>query len=251
MRFKPKPLTSYERSFVIGSGFLAGSAFVFCGHTLLSGIFPSYAYVFYFATLIICLQMILRYFIVTRVFHTERNLWAWSTSMMISLVIPITVYEAFSGAVWFLCVVGLLILGCAKTLQSKSAIRESAVLSTGVRVTLSRIQVGVCWYQCYIGLLMIGFWAASTKFFGNHIATEWFGVSDLVAWRSGVSTLGGIVCLLASAHLALRILAWHREYLRMYPPTTTIEVPGPALERNGPLVAHGGSSVDVDRSRSL
>jgi hypothetical protein len=217
MSYKPKRMTYFERSFVIGSSFLSAGAFVLCGHRLLSAAFPPYAYFFYFATLSMCLQIILRYFIVARVYHTERDLWAWSLSMTIALLGPITVYESLLGSTWFLCVVLLMILGSRKTIQSQKAIAINSTLTDEQKDILLRIQVGTCWYQWYVAFVMLGFWVATSLRLGDTIALRWFGVSDLPAWRNGVATLGGIVCLLASAHLAVRILVWHREYLRPFP----------------------------------
>jgi hypothetical protein len=221
MSYQPKPLTYYERSFVVGSSFLSGGAFALCGHKLLSGGFPTYVYIFYLSTLVICLQLILRYFIIARVFQTESNLWAWSVSMMIALVGPITVYEALIGPSWFLCVVLLVVLGSIKTLQSKRAIRNNGSLPESQRELLSRIQGGVYLYQWYVAALMLGFWVATSRFPGENVAAKWFGVSNLGAWKNGVATLGGVFCFLASAHLGLRMLAWHRDYLFLFSPTAS------------------------------
>jgi hypothetical protein len=55
MSYRPKRLTHYERGFVLGAGFLSGAAFALTGHKLLTGSFPLYTYVFFLATLTMCL----------------------------------------------------------------------------------------------------------------------------------------------------------------------------------------------------
>jgi hypothetical protein len=95
--YRPKPLTHYGRGFVLGASFLSAGAFVLGGQKLLTFSFPPYAYVFFLATLTIFLHSILRYFILARVFRTEKDLWARSLSMMIAFLGPITVSQALSG----------------------------------------------------------------------------------------------------------------------------------------------------------
>src|SRR6266446_867822 len=129
MSYRPKPLIHYEGGFVLGASFLSAGAFVVGGHKLLTASFPPYAYVFFLATLTIFLQSILRYFILARVFRTEKNLWAWSLSMTIAFLGPITIYQALSGPVWFLFVVFLIIFANLETIQSKSAIASNFALS--------------------------------------------------------------------------------------------------------------------------
>jgi hypothetical protein len=221
MSYRPKPLTHYERGFVLGASFLSAGAFVLGGHKLLTGSFPLYTYVFFLATLSMCLGGILRYFIFARVFRTEKNLWAWSLSTMIAFLGPITVYQTLSGPVWFLLVVLLIALASLKTIQSKSAIGTNFALSESQKNTLIRLQVGISWFQLYIGAILFAFWLAAASPLSNYIAASWFGVSNLAVWTNGVSTVGGLICLLASGHVAVRILVWHREYVRMFLSSTT------------------------------
>ena len=81
---------------------------------------------------------------------------------------------------------------------------------------LTRIQVGLFWFQSYLVIWMIGCWTATSATLGLWIAKHWFGVSNFELWRAGVTTFGGFVVLFLSAHLAVRVLAWHREYLSMF-----------------------------------
>jgi len=216
MSYRPKPLTHYERGFVLGASFLSGGAFVLTGHKLLTASFPLYTYVFFLATLTVCLGGIFRYFILVRVLRAEKNLRAWSLSMTIAFLGPITVYQTVFGPVWFLFVVLLITLASLKTIQAKNAIDSNFTLSESQKATLIRLQVGIFWFQLYMGGILFGFWLAAASPLSRYIAASWFGVSNLAIWTNGVSTVGGGICLLASGHLAVRILAWHRDYLRMF-----------------------------------
>jgi hypothetical protein len=224
MSYRPKALTHYQRSFVLSSGFLAAGAFVVAGRELVTERFPAHCYVFYVASLCICLQGLVRYFIVARVFQTEKNLNAWSVSMAIALLGPMTVYMSLSGPGWFLFVVILLLLANLKTSQAKKAIAESTQLAEGQKAILSRVQSGLLWFQSYCAAIMLSTWVATIGRLGEFIAKGWFGVSDTPRWIEGVSVAGGSICLLFSAHLAVRVLSWHRDYLRISgPPIAEVE----------------------------
>lgn len=217
--FKPKPLSPWEGKFVLGAGFLAGGAFVYDGHALLSNPYPIYAFVLYSATLCICLQVLVRYFIVTRIFRTENSLGAWATSMLIALLGPLVVHQSLLGRNWFLCVSLFILVGNIKTLYSKRAVQTNIFLSQKQKEMLSRVQVGLLWFQTYMATGMIAVWVATSSVLGNRLAIRWFGVLDFNVWCKGVITSAGLVCLICSGHLAVRVLSWHRPLLRLFPDT--------------------------------
>jgi hypothetical protein len=171
---------------------------------------------------------ILRYFILARVFRTEKNLQAWSLSMTIAFLGPIAVYQTLFGPAWFLIVVVLIVVASLKTIQSKGAIDSNFALSESQKVTLIRLQVGIFWFQFLMGAILFAFWLATGSPLSSYIAASWFGVTNLAVWKNGVSTVGGAFCLLASGHLAARTLVWHRDYLRMFS-SESAEMPPPNL----------------------
>lgn len=221
MRYEPHPLSNYERMFIVGASFSSGAVFLYEGNRLAAGSFPIHAYVFYLATLTIFLSVVLRYFISVRIFHTEQTLWAWCLSMSIAFSGWLSVHAATLGPGWMLYTIVLLFLGNLKTNQARKAIRVNQLFDEQQKQMLARIQSGILWFQSELALVLFLCWMATTVRFGNPLASHWFGVTDFQLWNTGVATVGGIVCLARSAVLGVRVLVWHREYLQMFPHTTT------------------------------
>jgi hypothetical protein len=218
MSYKPRPLSPYQRMFVVGAGFCAGTAFVFEGNKLLSATFPIHAYIFFAATISIFLGVLHRYFIFVRVFQTEKSLWALSLSMAITFCGCLTIRACTLGPVWLLYVVVLALLGNLKNIKAWHAIKVHSELAEQKKIILSRVQSGLCLFQSYIALAAFLCWFASTTL-GHPFAKWWFGVADFRQWDRGMGTVGGLICLVMSAHLAIRVLIWHREYLKMSAPS--------------------------------
>src|SRR5260370_20331078 len=109
----------------------------------------------------------------------------------------------------------------SETNQARKAIRVNQLLDEQQKKMLARIQSGILWFQSELALVLFVCWMATTLRFGNPLARHWFGVTDIHVWNTGVATVGGIVCLVRSAVLGVRVLVWHREYLQIFPHTTT------------------------------
>ena len=193
MSYARKPLTGNEQWFLYGSGFAEFSVFVVVLVKLISERYPLAAYIEYGATICIFLQAILRYIMTARVYHTEKSVKAWGVTMLIVLIGAVAVYSCDAWPVWFVFVMLLFALGDFKTLQARNCIKTDSNMSPTEKEFHIRMQDGLFSVQSLMILAMLAAAIAAYTRLGDNLAVKWFGVSDLLRWRNGISVSGSIL----------------------------------------------------------